>query len=177
MPITQEKRRINGTIPRAGDLGQDQAQRGRHFQEGWRVTVPLWQCLDCGTVAELGRNGGCQNCYSKSVTTKIYIDPQSRPAPAVSKPDSLIGMTMAFGRPVLCVPASVRLLGFVERAYSFLFGCCVHAWGRPMTLPRRQYPMYYDSHQACVKCGAERYFDFGRMVHGPMFRGKYGRSN
>jgi len=132
------------------------------------VTIPLWQCLDCGIVAELGRNGGCQNCYSRSVTTKIYIDPQSRPAPAVTKPDGLLGMTL-IGGPVR-VPAGVRLLGFLEMVYGFLFGCHVHDWCRPMTLPKRQYPPYFDSHQACVKCGAERYFDFGRMMHGPMFR-------
>jgi hypothetical protein len=155
-------------------LGEGEAEGNGQLQDGRRVTH-LWQCLDCGAVAELGKNVSCQSCGGKSVTTKIYIDPASRPTPVTAKPDRLIGLMV--GASVTHAPAGVRLLSLVDRMCSYLFGCCSHTWSRPMTLPGWQYPIRYDSHQACVNCGVERYFDFGRMIPGPMFRRKYGRDN
>lgn len=44
---------------------------------------------------------------------------------------------------------------------------CNHDWSFPIKLRKRRYPMPYDSHQCCLRCGAERLYAFASVEAGP----------
>jgi hypothetical protein len=47
-----------------------------------------------------------------------------------------------------------------------------HIWSWPVRLRDRVYPPGYNCHQTCSGCGAERFYNFDEMKHGPLIERK-----
>jgi hypothetical protein len=71
----------------------------------------------------------------------------------------------------------VRYLGIVDRFFLAL-RCFSHQWSWPVTLrrPRHgdtdapiQYPRGLNSHQVCMRCGVNRFYDSEKFHGGPLF--------
>ncbi len=68
---------------------------------------------------------------------------------------------------------NVRLLSLFDKIHDAILGHRKHEFGFPFTTPRRKYPVEYNTHQVCVTCGQERFFNFDTMTAGPMYRRKF----
>src|SRR5579875_726088 len=51
---------------------------------------------------------------------------------------------------------------------------CRHQWGMPISVRSLTYPVanrkgYFDAHQSCLECGAQRLYDTRQFLPGPLF--------
>ena len=76
---------------------------------------------------------------------------------------------------VIELPKGVRLLTLTEKMFALVFGCR-HSWSRPFRFEEVKYPRPFNSHQSCVNCGSQRYFNGTKMTGGPIFRSEVGHA-
>jgi hypothetical protein len=90
---------------------------------------------------------------------------------AITLPGSQLSTAATQHQPV--VDPGYRPLTLGERLHRTLLGCHDHNYTWPVSLSSsgRQliYPKGFDSHQACAKCGAERFYNSRTMQAGKQF--------
>ncbi len=63
-------------------------------------------------------------------------------------------------------PEGMRALTLAEKLHDLVFGCR-HDFRFPISM--MEYPLPYDSHQVCNKCGRMRLFNNKKWLSGPSF--------